>query len=127
MTKFRWDDPPKEHDAARYNPDHDPKVRFLGTKDGSNLTERQKILNRLIEIDDLLTHYSSDYNAASSTQRDFLLDDDVKKYEELSNFDAAFNRTEEGGALIVQIISSLKAEQLELKKRLDAFPRVDRF
>lgn len=81
MTKFRWNDPPKEHDAARYNPDYDPKVRFSGTKDGSDLTERQKILNRLIEIDDLLTHYSSDYNADSSTQRGFLLDDDVKKYE----------------------------------------------
>ncbi|WP_128115566.1 hypothetical protein [Brevundimonas diminuta] len=127
MTKLRWNDPPKEHDPANYNPDHDPKVRFSGTKDGSDLTERQKILNRLIEIDDLLTHYSGDYNSASSTQRGFLLDDDVKKYEELSNFDASFNRTAEGDALIVRIISSLKAEQLELKKRLDAFPRVDRF
>ena len=127
MTKFRWNAPPKEHDPANHNPDHDPKVRFFGTKDGSDLTERQKILNRLIEIDDLLTHYSSDYNSASSTQRGFLLEDDVKKYEELSNFDTAFNRTAEGDALIVRIISSLKAEQLELKKRLNAFPRVDRF
>lgn len=53
--------------------------------------------------------------------------DDLKRYEELNNFDPSFSSTGGRGALIAREVSRLKAERLELIERLAAFPRADRF
>lgn len=125
MTKFRWNDPPNEHDPANYNPDRDPKLTFIEKTDGQSVTERQAILNRLIEIDDLLKAYQAGVDPSPFVPG-FLLGHDLRRYEELNDFDPSLKGTDED-TLAAKKISSLKAEQLELIERLAAFPRRDRF
>ncbi len=126
MTKFRWNDPPNERDPANYDPDRDPKLMFTGRKYRHSITERQTILNRIIEIDDLIITYEAEVEPYAPDPS-FLMGDDLKRYEELNNFDPSFSSTGGRGALIAREVSRLKAERLELIESLAAFPRTDRF
>lgn len=129
MTKLRWNDPPKEHDPAHYKADRDPKIRFVGPKDGNATSKRQALLNRLIEIEDLLKTLSRSSEHQPRNDAGFLSGDDLKEFNMMNDFDPSLDDESlyEAERQASTAINNLMSEKVELEDRLKNMPREDSF
>lgn len=129
MTKLRWNDPPKEHDPAHHKADCDPNIRFVGPNDGDATSKRQDIINRLIEIGDLLTIFSRSSEHQPRDDAGFLSGDDLKDFNMMNDFDPSLDdgSLAEAERPSSAAISSLMSEKVELEAQLRSMPREDSF
>lgn len=128
MTKLRWEDPPKETDPANYDPRIDPKVRFLGSTDADLPSERQAVLNRLIEVRDALARVQASIEPAVIPDAGFLVGEDLERFKSGVDFIERLPApTPEEKAQTKRFLAHLRSEEAKLEARLVELPRNDRF
>ncbi|WP_312145336.1 hypothetical protein [Brevundimonas sp.] len=129
MTKLRWVNPPKENDPSGYKAECDPTIRFIGKKDRDLPSDRQLVLNRLIEVEDQLNRCKRESPTRSSPNSGFLTGSELAESLRLNEFDDNLSVENAAGSETVaaNVILQLTAEKTELQERLRKLPRTDEF